>query len=233
LGLAGFLDLVSGNALAFSCAAAQAFSPAGFDKVKKTVDPHSQMGESTRNLAAIGAIYQFQMNRGNTDGAACAAFQMIQFYRVVADKYAAIAAAAGEKGKTDVMVHAAMKAYANIPDGQDFTVTKTPEGLLNFSFTDDHGKVISRRLEPPDKLAASAMGFAQSGFEKTLRAAAEPEIALRAAGAARGVALGKPAAMIEMLPTPPLDDMPAERPQGPKNCVTVDLGGGIRTTNCN
>jgi hypothetical protein len=51
------------------------------------------------------------MNRGNTDGAAYAAFQMIQFYRVAVDKYAAIAAAAGEKGKTDVMVLAAMKAY--------------------------------------------------------------------------------------------------------------------------
>jgi hypothetical protein len=59
---------------------------------------------------AARAIYQFQMNRVNTDGAACAAFQMIQFYRVAVDKYAAITAAAGEKGKTDVMVLAAMKA---------------------------------------------------------------------------------------------------------------------------
>jgi hypothetical protein len=142
---------------------------ADMTKLKQAVDPHNQMGESTRNLAAIGALYQFKMNKGDTEGAARAAYQMIQHYRVAVDKYAAIAAVAGQKGDTDTMVHAAMKAYANIPDGKNFNITKTPEGQLQYSFTDDHGKVISQGIEPPQKLAAAAMGMVQgNGFDDAL-----------------------------------------------------------------
>jgi hypothetical protein len=145
---------------------------ADMDKVKKAVDPEGKMGESTRNLAAIGAVYQWKMNKGDTDGAARAAFQMIQHYRVASQKYAAIASVAGQKGDIDTMTHAAMKAYANVPDGQNFHVVKTPDGQLQYTVTDDHGKVTSQGIEPPDKLAAAAMGFVKDGFDKSLMQAA-------------------------------------------------------------
>jgi hypothetical protein len=174
-------------------------APINFDRLKKAVDPTNQMGESLRILAAVGALYQFKMNKGDTDGAACVAFQMIQHYRVVADKYAALAAVAGEKGQTDVMVHAALKSYANVPDGKNTHITKMPDGQLQYSFTDDHGNVLTRRIEPPEKLAAAAMGFAQAGFDRTLLAAAEPGTKWRAVQG-RSVVSGKPKAMLDMPP---------------------------------
>jgi hypothetical protein len=203
LGSIGFLVLSPERALAYSCVGAQGFSSAEFVKVKKAVDPTGSMGESTRNLAAIGAIYQFKMNKGDADEAACAAYQMISYYRQAADKYAALATVAGEKGQTDVIVHAAMQAYANVPDGKNLHIVKLPDGNLQYSFADVNGQVMQQGIEPPDKLAASAMGFAQAGFDKTLLAAAEPEIT-RKAVQGRSMAPGKPKAMLDMLPIPPL-----------------------------
>jgi hypothetical protein len=228
LGLAGFLVISSEHARAGSCLGVQS-APADMTKLKDAIDPDHQMGESTRNLAAIGALYQFKMNKGDTDGAACVAFRMIQHYRVASQKYEILAACASYSGAVDTTCRAAMKAYANFPDGKNFTVAKTPDGQLQFSFTDDHGNMISRGIEPADKLAAAAMGFAQAGFDKTLAAAAEPEMVFRAAG---GRSPKKPKAMSDMPPIPPLD-MPVERPRQPMNCVTMQLDSDIRTTNCN
>jgi hypothetical protein len=38
--------------------------------------------------------------------------------------------------------------------------------------------------------------------------------------------------MLDM-PRVPLLDIPAERPQQPMNCFTMEMAGGMSTTNCN
>jgi hypothetical protein len=144
------------------------------EAIKASVDPEGKLPESSRNLAAIGAVYQFKMAKGDTEGAAKAAFQMIQHYRQASQRYAVIAAAAAEKGDLDTATHAAMKAYANVPDGQSFHVEKTDDGQLSYTITDEKtGKVKKQGIASPEKLAASAMGFAQKGFDESLMAAVQ------------------------------------------------------------
>jgi hypothetical protein len=100
---------------------------------------------------------------------------------VASQKYAIIAAAADQKGDLDVVTLAAMKVYANVADPKGFQVQKTPDGQLPYKFTDKRtGMLMSGLIVTPDKLASTAMGFAQAGFDKTLLAAAEPEITRRA-----------------------------------------------------
>jgi hypothetical protein len=231
LGLAGLLIIGPDHALADSCMGVQSAS-VNYDRLKKAVDPENKMGESTRILAAVGALYQFKMNKGDTDGAACVAFQMIQHYRVVADKYAALTACALQKGDMNTGCHAAMKSYANVLNGKSAHIEPTGDGNIKYVFTDDAtSKVMQQGIEPPDKLAAAAMGFAQVGFDKTLFAAAEPETKWRAVQG-RSMVSGKSKAMLDMPPTP-TPDMPAERPRQPMNCVTMQLDSDISTTNCN
>jgi hypothetical protein len=231
LGVVGLLLIISEDALAYSCMGVQS-TPIDFDRIKKAIDPKQAMGESERNLATIGAIYQWKMNHGDTDGAACAAFQMIQHYRVASQKYAIIAAAADQKGDLDVVTLAAMKAYANVADPKGFQVQKTSDGQVSYKFTDKRtGMLVSGLIVTPDKLASTAMGFAQAGFDKTLLAAAEPEITRRAVQG-DGAVSRKPKTMLDM-PRVPLLDIPAERPQQPMNCFTMEMGGSMSTTNCN
>jgi hypothetical protein len=231
LGLAGFLAITSEHALAYSCMGVQS-APLDMERLRNAVDPKHELNDSDRNMAAIGAVYQFRMKQGDTDGAACAAFQMLQYYRGASSRYAALATVAAQKGDLDTATHAAMKAYANIPDGKIFQVQRTPDGKLSYTMTDmSTGKVTMQGIEPPDKLAAAAMDLGRGDFDKTLLAAAEPEIAARAAGG-RSMVSGKPNAVLNRPPAP-VFDMPIERSQKPMNCFTTELGGGMSTTNCN
>jgi hypothetical protein len=230
LGLMGFLVICSEDALAYSCVSAQVTASIDLGRIKKSIDPNSKLPESSHNLAAVGAMYQYMMNKGDTDAAACAAFQMIQYYRTASQTYAVIAAASAQKGGLDTNTRAAMKEYANVPDGQNFQLQKTPDGQVSYTTTDEKtGKVTSHGLETPDNLAASAMGFAKNGFDKALLATAEPEITRRSV---QGSIAGKPKATLSM-PADPLLDMPATHSQQPMNCVTIELGGGLSSTNCN
>lgn len=143
------------------------------EAAKKAVDPKGQLSEAQRNIAALGSVYQFQMNKGDPEGAQRIAFQMLQHYRVASQRYAAIAAHAVESGDLDLATKAATRAYANIPDGRDFQVKKTEDGKLQYTYTDEvTGKVLSKGIATPQQLAASAMGLAQGGFDKALLQAA-------------------------------------------------------------
>ncbi|WP_454627809.1 hypothetical protein [Bradyrhizobium cenepequi] len=153
---------------------AGAAQPTDLVAVRKAIDPEGKLGESSANLAALGAVYQYKMNKGDEAGAQRAAFALIQHYRVSSQQYAAMAAAASEKGDIDNAMKLVMKSYANVPDGKDLKLTKTEDGKISYSFTDEKtGKVVSKGIETPDKLAATAIGFARGqGFDAALLAAA-------------------------------------------------------------
>lgn len=147
-------------------------TPAEMEAVKKAVDPQGKLSESQRNMAALGSVYQYQLNKGNPEGAQRVAFQMLQHYRVAAQRYAAIAKQAADNGDLDTATKAAVKAYANVPDGRDMALTKDDDGNVVYSFTDENGKTILKGVATPQQLAASAMGMATNGFDKAILMAA-------------------------------------------------------------
>lgn len=148
---------------------------AEMDAVKKSVDPQGKLTEAQRNVAALGSVYQYQLNKGNPEGAQRVAFQMLQHYRALSTRYAAIAAHAAENGDLDTAAQAAVKSYANIPDGRDLEVHRNPDNpnQLVYSYTDaTTGETIAKGLVTPQQLVASAMGMAQGGFDKAILMAA-------------------------------------------------------------
>lgn len=139
---------------------------------KQAVDPEGKLTESQRNLAALGSVYQFWANKGEPDKARRVAFQMMQYYRGASQRYAAIAAKAAEGGNMDLATKAALKAYANVPDGKDLEIAPNPDGGLMYTYTDDKGDTIAKGIATPQQLASSAMGLATGGFDKALMTAA-------------------------------------------------------------
>ncbi len=167
---------------------AGAASPEEMAAIYKKIDPNNEMGDSERSLAALSAVYQYKLRAGDGAGAQRAAFNMLQHYRLASQRYAAIAVAAAEHGDIDGAAKAAMKAYANIPDGKDFKLAKTPDGRLSYSFTDEKtGKVINQGIASPQQLAAAAMGVATKGFDTFLfDAAGQRHAAKGAVGGEKG-----------------------------------------------
>lgn len=148
-------------------------TPQEMEAAGKSVDPEGKLSESQRNIAALGSVYQYQLNKGNPEGAQRVAFQMLQHYRAASQRYAAIAAAAANSGNMDMAAKAAARAYANIPDGKDFNVVKQPDGSLAYTFTDtSSGKVLQKGIATPQQLVGAAMGLAQGGFDRALMQAA-------------------------------------------------------------
>lgn len=178
------------KALAFQKGAG-GLSPEEMDAARKTIDPENKLTESQRNLAALGAVYQFWQNKGDGEKAQRVAGQMLQHYRTASERYAAIAAHAAEQGNLDVATQAAVKAYANVPDGRDMTIRKTGDGNLIYEYTDENGKTLSKGIATPQQLASSAMGLVQGGFDKAiLSAAGQREEEAKASGKGTGEAVG-------------------------------------------
>lgn len=162
---------------------------ADMNAIYKKIDPNNEMSESQRNMAAMSAVYQWKLRTGDEKGAQRAAFMMLQHYRLASQRYAAIAAAAAENGDVDGAAKAAMKAYANIPDGRDLKIHKDAKGQLVYMSTDAEGKTVSQGIASPQQLAAAAMGVATNGFDQFLLDAAGQRAAR--AGAVGGKGAGK------------------------------------------
>ncbi len=186
------------------------------DAVRKKVDPNSELGEDQRNIAALSAVHQYKLRQGDPRGAQCAAFSLLQNYRLASQHYVVISNAA-ETGTMDARAKAAMKAYANIPDGKDLKIRKESNGELNYSFVDDKtGKTIAQGVASPEQFAAAAMLVMTKGFEEFL---------LQQAGTTM------PANDCESAPL----RKPASSPGGKKrtlDCVTFGIGRDASFTNC-
>ncbi len=156
--------------------------------IYKKIDPNNEMGESEHALNALSAVYQYKLRKGDPQGAQRTAFAMLQHYRLASQRYAAIAAAAAENGDIDGAAKAAMKAYANIPDGKGLKVSKGADGQLSYSVIDEQtGKTVNQGIASPQQLAAAAMGVATKGFDSFLLDAAGQRAATRGAvGGSKG-----------------------------------------------
>ena len=163
-------------------------------QAKKAVDPEGQLTESQRNMAALGSVYQYWANKGDPGRADKVAFQMLQHFRLASQRYAAIAAAAAEHGNMDMATKAALKAYSNVPDGRDMQLVVTQDGKLQYNYTDENGKTISKGVASPQEFAQAAMGLTKGGFDQSiLSAAAAREGATK--GTQQGNQSGKKAAV--------------------------------------
>ena len=157
---------------------------ADMNQIYKKIDPNNQMSDSARNMAALSSVWQYKLKQGDLQGAQRAAAMMLQHYRLASQRYAAISAAAAEHGDVDTAAKAAMKAYANIPDGKDLKITKTPDNQLQYSYVDQNGNQIAGGIVTPQQLAAQAMGVATKGFDQFLIQAAGERLPKGAVGGA-------------------------------------------------
>jgi acyl-CoA-binding protein len=140
-------------------------------QVMQAVDPEGKMSESERNLAALGAVYNFYAVRDPAK-AQQAAGSMIQYMRTASARYASIAAAHAEAGDIDGTVNNMLRAYANIPNGQDVKFQKNPDGSYAYSFTDESGKVVNKGVASPQQIASMAMRMTPGEFDKWILTAA-------------------------------------------------------------
>lgn len=126
------------------------------EAVRNAIDPQKRLTDSQRNMAALAHVYKWNLERGDPEGAKRAAASMLQYYGHMADRYSALAKVAAESGNVDATVQNLLKMHANVPDGMDLRVVKTPTGIA-YTYQDEAtGKVYEKGIASPDQIVQFA-----------------------------------------------------------------------------
>lgn len=142
-------------------------------QVLDKIDPERQMAPGERNIKAMGTVYRFYMEQGDTEKAKEAAASMVQYYRQATQQFMALGQAAVEAGDIDKAAKAAVAAYTNIPNGRDMTITKGDDGKYTMEVTDAKtGKKVNKQILTPQEMAAAAMQFNPATFDDEILNAA-------------------------------------------------------------
>ena len=162
---------------------AYAVKKSDMQKIHDVVDAWAQrhgitLTESERNMRSLGIMFDYWMTRGEPEKAQAVAGGMLQYYRVRYGQYSAIAKAALGKGNTEKAVEAAVKAYAQIPDGRDITVEGNAEDGWTFSYVNEEtGKRISQKVLSPQEVQGMILSMEPGDVDKFLvKAAGEDEL---------------------------------------------------------
>lgn len=138
-----------------------------FDRIRKQL-PKDTTDEEV-GMRAFGAMRDYYMKIGEPEKAQGAAKELMQYYQGAFNKYAAIAKAAAAKGNTDDAVKAAVKAYANIPDGRITKATKNKDGSYTVELTDiETGKPVMKQVLSPDQIGEMALHLSPGTFASTI-----------------------------------------------------------------
>ncbi len=112
----------------------------------------------------LSATWQYHMNAGEPEEAKKTAASLMQHYQVMSSQYLSVAQAAASKGDLDGAAEAAVRAYGNIPDGNDLSITKKG-GKYELQVKDiDTGEVTVKELLPPEELMSTIMGVSPANF---------------------------------------------------------------------
>jgi hypothetical protein len=140
--------------------------------VRAKIDPEGKMSESERNLAALGTVYEYNLRQNNPEGAKRAAASMVQYMRIVSDRYSALAKVAAKEGDVDGTLKAIAKAHANVPDGVDMKFKKNEDGSIGYSFVDTQsGKTTEKGVASPEQLLQWATRGGIPDFDSLIVAA--------------------------------------------------------------
>lgn len=148
-------------------------APAGMmRRVADMIDPDKKMNPAQRNLAALGNVYNYYMDRGETDKAKLAAAEMVLYHQQAFNQFSALAQAAVKEGRLDDASKAALAAYTNIPDGRDMSIEKDGENY-KITFTDaESGEEMEQAVLDPTRFAEQIMKFNPGTFTDSILQAA-------------------------------------------------------------
>jgi hypothetical protein len=150
-----------------------AASAAEMGEIYKAIDPQGKLSESERTMAGLAHVWEWNLKNNNPQAAERAAASMVQYGRVVAGRYQALAKVAAENGDVDGATRAILKAHAAVPDGLDMKIVKRKDGSIAWSIVDDQtGKTVENGIASPEQILAFASKGAAQSFDGLIANAA-------------------------------------------------------------
>lgn len=173
-GLFGGVQTTNRGRMARYQSGAGGFSRQELEQLNKKVDPKNELSESERTMKVFGSVWQYYIAKGDVEAAKQAALKLTNSYRGIFNTYKNLMQAAASHGDLDNTMQAALKAYANVPNGQHARVHETKDGKLGFEVVDENGKRVSGIVGTPQEILQMATGGMASSmdFDKLVAGAA-------------------------------------------------------------
>lgn len=147
-----------------------AVDPKQLDEVDKAAGLEN-MPEDRKNMARLATVWEFYMKNGMPNRAKAAAGDLLQTYRMIHNRFSAIAQEAAQQGDVDGAVDAALRAYSYIPDGKTYKIKKRDDGRYVYSYTDDKtGKTVSKGILTPDEILGAVTQHGMNSFDDLVMA---------------------------------------------------------------
>lgn len=220
LGFVGFLGLLNAERSWAGCV-----RPLNMDAAYKQVDPQNRLGADERALNAYAQLYNYRMNKGDSDGIWQIARPWQYYYMISKFRFDAIEEAANG-AKPDSNLPGLLKIYANVPP--EAKLTKTAQGI-SANWIDKSGKLNEHIIRSPQQISADVLGFLPENVKKFVDdfVAGGPPPGFQGECSPQVV---MPNLQV-VRPRPVLPD-PPDRDRS-LTCYTTSMGGGDSVTNCN
>lgn len=166
---------------------ARAGDPDTVEMVEGTMDELAGGGlsQNEKVFNAMSYGYRYYTALGQPDKAKAFAESMVAHYQTVVGQYTGVIQAAAQQGHMDQVAELAVRAYANIPTGDELAITKTKDGKhYQVTFKDMDGKTIEKTLMTPQEMGAIAMQITPASFVDIIAAAAGRDKNVSSAAAA-------------------------------------------------
>lgn len=173
----------------------RAASPDTVKMAEDTVEEQAgeTLSQNEKTYYTLGTTWLYHNGIGDADGAKNAAASLLQHYQMVFSQYASVAQAASSNGDIDGAMEASVRAYANVPTGDE----------LHLSWTKDHKHIIAtttnmdgvttqKQLMTPEEMGAYVMNVNPSSFVSLIaQAAGREDKDIKAAGSFAEAASGE------------------------------------------
>jgi hypothetical protein len=141
------------------------------DTIEEQVGEELSQNEKTYYTLATGWIYYNGI--GDADAAKRYAASTLAHYQKAFSQYTAVMQAAASSGDIDGTMEAAVRAYANVPTGDELHLSWTKDKKhIIATVTDMDGKTTQKQLMTPEEMGAFAMNVDPSSFTTFIAQAA-------------------------------------------------------------
>jgi hypothetical protein len=129
------------------------------------------LSQNEKVFYALSYGYRYYTNKGDPETATKYALALTDHYKMVVGQYAAVINAAASRGDMDAVAAAAVRAYANIPTGDELSISKTQNGHYLLTYKNMKGELTQQQLATPEEMGAMAMHVDSSSFVPLIAAA--------------------------------------------------------------
>jgi len=146
--------------------------------VKDTIEEKAgeKLSENQKNFYALGTGWLYYNRSGQPEKAKKYAESLLGHYQQVFAQYTAVAKAAVAGGDIDGAMEATVRAYANVPTGDELHLSWTKDKKhIVATMKDMNGKVTEKQLMTPEEMGAFVMNVDPSSFVTLISQAAGKE----------------------------------------------------------